>query len=104
MGRLITATIPHKLGKGEARRRIASGFSSAQERNRTGLGAFFSIREHWEGDRLHFEATGLGQRISGRLDVLTDRVEIQVDLPDLLAAAAERLLGSLSAKAQRLLE
>lgn len=102
MGKPITATIPHTLGKDEARRRIAAGFSTAQ-RNRTGLGALFSLQEHWEGDRLHFDASGIGQRIFGWLDVLPDRVEIQVNVPDLLAAVAERLLGSLTVRAQKFL-
>src|SRR5262249_19614512 len=103
MGRPITATIPHKLGKEEARRRIAEGFRSAQQ-NRVGFGVLFSIREHWEGDRLHFEAGGLGQRICGRLDVREETVQIEVDVPELLASLAERLLRMVDARTRKLLE
>ena len=77
MGRSITATIPHKLGKDEARRRIAEGFGSIRQQTAAGFGALLAVRERWEGDCLHFEAGGLGQRMSGRLDVLPDSIEIE---------------------------
>lgn len=56
-----------------------------------------------KGDRLHFEGGALGQRISGRLDVLADSVQIQVDLPELLAAIADRIVGKLKQGTQKLL-
>ena len=104
MGRPITINVPHALGKDEARRRIAEGFRSAQQQKMAGLGALLSIREHWEQDSLHFEAGALGQVIRGRLDVLPDRVEIEIQAPDLLAAVAERLLATVDAKTRKLLE
>lgn len=104
MARPITATIPHKLGKEEAHRRIAEGFSNLEQQLTGGMLGMFSLQKRWEGDRLHFEGGGLGQRVSGRLDVLADSVQIQVDLPALLAALADRITGKLKNAAQLLLE
>jgi hypothetical protein len=103
MGKTVTVNIPHALGKEEARRRIADGFASMQRRMPYGLIGAFSFRERWEGDRLHFEGGALGQNICGRLDFLADSVQIQVDLPVILAAIANRIVAKLKQETQKLL-
>jgi hypothetical protein len=104
MGRPITVSVPHKLGKSEARRRIEEGFSSIQRNQSAGLGGLLSVHERWEGDRLYFDAGGLGQKVSGRLDVLTDSVELQIEVPEMLALIADRILATLRTGTQKLLE
>lgn len=104
MGRPVTVTIPHALGKDEARRRIDEGFGRMRQQMIGGLGAMLSFNERWEGDRLHFEGGGLGQKMTGRLDVRADAVEIQLDLPEMLAAIAEKIVGRLKSEGQKLLE
>lgn len=99
----ISVTIPHQLGKEEARRRIAEGFGKLRTQMTGGLLGLVSFQEHWEGDRLHFEGGGLGQKITGRIDVLADSVQIQLDLPPLLAALADRITGKLKTEGQKLL-
>lgn len=104
MGRPLTASVPHKLGRDEARRRIEGGFTALQRNMTGGLGGLVSFQRRWEGDRLHFEGGSLGQRVSGRLDVLEDTVQIEVDLPELLAAIADKVLGRLKQGTRKLLE
>jgi hypothetical protein len=104
VARPVTVNIPHSLGKEEARRRIADGFGRLQQQMTSGIGAMVSMQERWEGDRLHFEGSGLGQKISGRLDVRDDSVQIQLDLPEILAAIADRISGKLQKEGQKLLE
>jgi hypothetical protein len=99
----ISITIPHQLGKEEARRRIAEGFGKLRTQMTGGLLDLVSFQERWEGDRLHFEGGGLGQKITGRIDVLADSVQIQLDLPPLLAALADRITGKLKNEGQKLL-
>src|SRR5690349_20718739 len=85
MSRPVTVTIPHSLGKEEARRRIEEGFGKMKQQMASGLGpmgSMLSVQERWEGDRLNFEGGAMGQKMTGRLDVRPDSVEIQVDLPD----------------------
>jgi hypothetical protein len=102
MGKPICVNIPHSLGKAEAHRRVQQGFADIQKS--IGLPGMLSTRQRWEEDRLHFEVAGLGQSLVGRLDVLADSVQIQIDLPDLLAALAESVSAKLRKRTQSLLE
>ena len=107
MARPVSVTIPHALGKDEARRRIEEGFGKMRQQMTSGLGpmgSMLSFQDHWEGDRLVFEGGGLGQKMTGRLDVRADAVEIQVDVPDMLAAIADKVIGKLKTEGQKLLE
>ena len=61
-------------------------------------------QERWDADRLSFEGGALGQKITGRVDVLADAVRIELDLPEILAAIADRIRGRLQSAAQKLLE
>lgn len=100
----MTVSIPHALGKDEARRRIDEGFGRMRQQMTGGMGGMLTFDERWEGDRLHFEGRGLGQTLTGRLDVRADAVEIQLDLPEILAALADRIAGRLRQEGQKLLE
>jgi hypothetical protein len=104
MARPVTVTIPHALGKDEARRRIEEGFGRMRQQLTSGFGTVVAFQERWEGDRLHFEGGALGQKMTGRLDVRADAVEIQLDLPEILAAIADRIRGALQTEGQKLLE
>jgi hypothetical protein len=68
------------------------------------MAGMLAFQERWEGDRLHFDASGLGQKMSGRLDVRPDSVQIELDLPEFLAALAERITGKLQQEGRELLE
>ncbi|MEE2692685.1 MAG: polyhydroxyalkanoic acid system family protein [Pseudomonadota bacterium] len=103
MARPVTVTVSHELGKDEARRRIAEGFDKLK-RQMTG-GMMFAFTEEWAGeDRLDFTARGLGQNISGRIDVFPQHVRIEVVLPGLLASIAEIITGKVEKEGRLLLE
>jgi hypothetical protein len=108
VARPVTVSIPHALGKDEARRRIETGFGQLRQQMAGGvagaLGSMVKFEESWQGDRLNFEGTGLGQKITGRLDVRENAVDIQLDLPEILAALAARITGKLQTEGQKLLE
>jgi hypothetical protein len=104
MGRPVRVSIPHALGQEEARRRIEEGFGRMRQQMTGSLGAMLAFQDRWEANRLHFEAGGLGQKMTGRLDVLPDSVQIELDLPDILAALADRISASLKTEGQKLLE
>ena len=61
----IVVTLPHRLGKAEALRRLKASFSDAQP---GGVG-FFVLKNQWSGDHLDFRASVLGQNASGMVDV-----------------------------------
>jgi hypothetical protein len=108
MARPISVSIPHNLGKAEARKRIEAGFGQMRQNMLGGtagmMAKLFTIQDRWEGDQLQFEGSGMGQKLTGRLDVHDDAVQIQIDLPDMLAAIADKISGALKTEGQKLLE
>jgi hypothetical protein len=104
MARPVVVTLPHSLGRAEARARVDAhlGQFKAQLAN-AGLG---KVAHAWnaDGDRLGFSAKTLGQTIQGSLEVLEDAVRIEVMLPGLLAGFAETVAGRLQRDGPALLE
>ena len=86
MSKPLIVSIPHRLGKDEALRRLKAGLGSA----RTNYGHLFAVQEEvWTGDRLQFRVSALGQGASGTIDVADDHVRLEVTLPFLLQRFAE---------------
>lgn len=100
MSKAVSVTIPHELGRAEARRRVDAGFADLS-RHLGGLGA---VSKQWEGDRLSFAFQAMGQAISGAIDVADHAVKLEVLLPNLLAMMAGKLKGRLQKEGQLLLE
>jgi hypothetical protein len=97
----VTASIPHRLGKEEATRRIKAGFG----RMRGNLSTLVAIdQEEWKGDTLQFNVRGFGSTALGTVTVFDDSLRIEVVLPWLLAKVASRLLPTLQKEATLLLE
>jgi hypothetical protein len=95
----ITISIPHQLGRAEARRRIESGFTKLMRQLPGGGG---SCSERWDGDRLTFGAAVMGQTVGGVIEVLDTAVTMELELPGVLGMIASALKDRLQ-KAGRLL-
>ena len=86
MSKPLTVSIPHRLGKEEALRRLKSGLAGV----RTNFGHLLTVEEEsWTGDRLQFRVRALGQAASGSIDVADGYVHLVVFLPWLLAKLAD---------------
>ncbi|HEU4659334.1 MAG TPA: polyhydroxyalkanoic acid system family protein [Pseudolabrys sp.] len=89
----LVVVIPHRLGKDEAARRIKDGVARAK----TEFAYLMRIEnDAWEGDRLSFAASALGQHAHGFIDVYEGAVRLEVTLPWLLARfarAVQRVVG-----------
>ena len=97
----LIISIPHRLGKAEALRRLKTDLSGAG----AGFGHLFTINEQtWNGDRLQFRITALAQDVHGSIDVAEDYVRLEVFLPWLLALLAETLQPLIRKEATLLLE
>jgi hypothetical protein len=83
----IAVSIPHQLGRAEARRRIESGFGKLLGQ----LPGSGGGSEHWDGDRLTFGAAVMGQNIAGVIEVLDTAVTIEIELPGVLGMLAGAL-------------
>lgn len=101
MSKAITLTIPHELGRAEAKRRIDEGFASFAQHMGAAAGV---MSKDWTGDRLNFALAALGQRISGSIEVEDAAVRLEVLLPNLLAMVAEKVRGRLKKEGQLMLE
>jgi len=84
----ITISIQHRLGRAEARRRIETGFGKMVQQLPGGGGTF---TERWDGDRLTFRATAMGQTVDGVIDVLDAAVTIEIQLHGVLGMVASGL-------------
>ncbi|MEL6360204.1 MAG: polyhydroxyalkanoic acid system family protein [Pseudomonadota bacterium] len=103
MPRPVTVTLSHDLGKEEARQRINDGFDKLKSQMTGGM--MFKFIETWDAeDRLSFTAKGLGQTITGSIDVFPAHVRIEAVLPNILAAVAEVITGKLQKEGTLLLE
>jgi hypothetical protein len=101
MAEPLVVTVPHKLGKEEAVRRLKSGLGRVHQN----FGGVFTLAEQtWSGDRLEFAARALGQTASGAIDVADDHVRIELDLPWMLAKLARNAQALIRKQGQLMLE
>ena len=96
----LSISIPHQLGRVEARRRIETGFSNLVRQLPGGGG---TVSERWDGDRLIFSVSELGQSVSGVVEVLDGAVKMELQLPEILGLLASGLKGRLQKAGQLLL-
>jgi Putative polyhydroxyalkanoic acid system protein (PHA_gran_rgn) len=101
MSQPLVVTIPHRLGKAEAARRLRSGLGSA----RTRYGHLMQVQEEtWESDRLTLRVSALGQSANGVIDVAEDNLRLEVQLPWLLAKLGETIKSVVRREGTLLLE
>src|SRR6188472_3790227 len=81
----LVVSIPHRLDREEARRRLQAGLTRAA----SSVPVLKVDEERWEQDRMIFRIRALGQAASGHLDVAEDHVRLEVTLPWLLQRFAE---------------
>jgi Putative polyhydroxyalkanoic acid system protein (PHA_gran_rgn) len=101
MSEPLVVSIPHRLGREEAVRRLKAGLAGA----RTKFAHLITISEEtWQDDRLTFHASALGQAASGLIDVRDDHVVLTVQLPWLLAKFAQVASSAISKQGTLMLE
>lgn len=93
MPKPVVVTIPHQLGREEAKRRLQGGMGQVRSQL-AGVGA--TVEDHWSENQMRFEVAVLAQTIGGRIDVQDDLVRLEVDLPWVLAMLAEKITGRIA--------
>ena len=81
----LVVSIPHRLGREEATRRLKGGLARAA----ASVPVLSVDEERWEGDRMFFRIRALGQAASGQIDVADEHVRLEVMLPWLLQRFAQ---------------
>ena len=101
MSRPVVVTIPHRLGKQEAVRRLKAGFSKVH----SSFGeSFVVVKDEWAGDHLDFRASLLGQTTTGTVDVADDHVRLEVQLPWILSLLANKAKALVQRQGKLMLE
>lgn len=96
----ISVSIPHQLGCAEARRRIETGFGKLIQQLPGGGG---TPHQRWDGDRMTFTVSGLGQSASGVIEVLDASVRMDLQLQGVLGLLASGLRSRIQQAGQLLL-
>src|ERR1700753_3111022 len=81
----LIVSIPHRLGREEATRRLKAGLTRAA----SSIPVLQVDEERWDGDRMMFRVRALGQVASGQNDVPEDHLRRELMLPWLLQRFAE---------------
>jgi putative polyhydroxyalkanoate system protein len=81
----LTITIPHQLGRVEAKRRVSEQTNQLQSQH---AGLFERFEQRWDGDTLHFHVTAAGQAVSGSALFTEQTVHLEVALPWMLSMLA----------------
>ena len=95
----FVVSIPHRLGRDEAARRLKTGLGRAA----ASIPVMQVEEERWEGDRMNFRIRALGQIASGQVDVADDHVKVEVVLPWLLQRFAEMAQATIRKRGKLLL-
>jgi hypothetical protein len=101
MAQPVVVTIPHRLGKQEAIRRLRTGFRNVRS---TFGEKFIVLTDEWAGDHLDFRASLLGQATTGTVDVADDHVRLEVELPWMLSLLANKAKELVRKQGQLMLE
>jgi putative polyhydroxyalkanoate system protein len=96
----LTVSIPHQLGRAEAKRRIESGLAHILQQYGGMLG---HVEQHWEGDTLELSVTAMAQTVTGRARVEEQVVNLEMALPWMLSMLAGRLKQGIEQQGRALL-
>lgn len=100
MSKSIVVTIPHALGKDEARRRIAAEIEQVKSAY---VDKFAHAELNWTGDVADIRVVALAQEVTAHVDVTNDQVRVEVFLPWILASLANHIQSKLQATGQETL-
>jgi hypothetical protein len=100
MQRPIDVDLPHKLGREEARRRLANNIHQLQDHIPGGAS---HVDSSWVGDRLNLTVHAMGQAVEAEIDVEETKVHCRIQLPGMLSLFAAPIEAMLKAKGSDLL-
>ncbi len=92
--------LPHRLGREEARRRIAGGVGRLQGFLPGGA----DVRHEWTDDRLDLQVAVLGQAIDARVSVEEQVVRVELVLPPALGFFTRAIEAAVKKGGAELLE
>lgn len=100
MQRPIDVDLPHRLGRDEARRRIAGNIDKLEAQIPGGASL---VGSSWSGDTLNLAIHAMGQTVEAKIDVEEAKVHCRVMLPGILSLFAGPIEAMLNKKGNALL-
>ena len=100
MERPVEVELSHKLGREEARRRIAGNVNKLHDHIPGGAA---QVHSNWVGDQLKLDITAMGQKVAAMIEVEETKVRCRVMLPGMLAFFAGPIEAALNRKGSDLL-
>ena len=97
----LVVSIPHRLGRHEAKRRLDAGIGRLGPELGVVVG---SLDYSWDADTLGFRAVAMWQTITGRMEVLDDAVRIEIDLPWMMRLLGDTITNRVRGRALAMLE
>jgi len=102
MAKPVSITVSHELGREAAVARLRQGVDRI--RDKLGMVKMQLVEESWTDNELSFGVAALGYTVRGTLTVEENLVRVEMMLPWLLAAFAEKLKIGVEKQGQILLE
>jgi hypothetical protein len=99
MQRPINVDLPHKLGREEARRRIADNIHKLESHLPGGA----QVTSRWDGDTLRLDVGAMGQSVESEISVDEKVVHCRIVLPGMLSFFAGPIEAMLKQKGSDLL-
>src|SRR4051794_31800637 len=97
----LTISIPHQQGRDEAKRRLQGNMKTLRLQH----GHLLSeIHETWTDDRVDFALAGMGQTVTGHMEVTDNLVHVSVALPWLLQMLAGTIRQQIGTQVGHMLE
>jgi hypothetical protein len=90
MSKSIIVVVPHRLGVDVAKQRVAAQIEILRHQY---VDKYAASEVTWTGDRADFRVSALAQTVTGQIEVSSDSLRIEVQLPWLLAALQGKLQG-----------
>jgi putative polyhydroxyalkanoate system protein len=100
MSQPIEVDLPHKLGKDEARRRIANNVHKLEQHIPGGA----RVDSGWAGDQLNLDVHAMGDSVKATIDVDETKVRVRVLLPGMLSFFGAPIQAMLQKKGNLLLD
>ena len=97
MSKSIVITLPHALAVEDAKRRIAERIDLLRTSYIDKL-AYSEVK--WTDNKADLRVIALGQTVLGQIDILSDTIRIEVQLPWILAALSDKVQGVLTSNAK----
>lgn len=100
MAQPLIVDLPHRLGREEARRRIAGGTGRLTDHLPPGA----DVSSEWSGDVLDLRVSAMGQEVSARIDVQEAIVRVEMVLPAALSFFKRAIEAAVRRKGADMLE